>query len=58
LLPKGSAVNPSDAIELISVFADTWLSLDAYDRERLPKGKLTKKAVCTGPISLHMNLVN
>jgi hypothetical protein len=45
LLPQGSAVNPSDAIELVSLFADTWLSLDAYDRERLPKGKLTKKTV-------------
>ncbi len=45
LLPAGSAVNPSDAVELISLFADTWLSLDAYDREILPKGKLTKWAV-------------
>ncbi len=45
LLPPGSAVNPKDVIELISLFADTWLSLDAYDRELLPKGKLTKKKV-------------
>lgn len=45
LLPAGTAVNASDAIELISLFADTWLSLDAYDKEALPKGKLTKKAV-------------
>lgn len=45
LLPAGSTVNPSDAVELISLFADTWLSLDAYDREILSKGKLTKKTV-------------
>ncbi len=45
LLPQGSAVNPSDGVELISLFADTWLSLDAYDREVLPKGRLTKKTV-------------
>ena len=45
LLPQGTSVNPSDAVELISLFADTWLSLDAYDKENLPKGKLTKKKV-------------
>lgn len=43
LLPAGSSVDPKDAIELVSLFADTWLSLDAYDRDVLPKGKLTKK---------------
>ncbi len=45
LLPIGSAVSPKDAVELISLFADTWLSLDAYDQELLPKAKLTKKKV-------------
>lgn len=45
LLPVGSAVDPKDAVELISLFADTWLSLDAYDRELLPTAKLTKKKV-------------
>ncbi len=45
LLPVGSSVNPKDVVELISLFADTWLSLDAYDKECLPKGKLTKKKV-------------
>jgi len=45
LLPKESSVNPKDAIELVSLFADTWLSLGAYDRELLPKGRLTKKKV-------------
>ena len=45
LLPWGSSVEPKDTIELVSLFADTWLSLDAYDRDALPKGKLTKKKV-------------
>ena len=41
LLPAGSVVDAGDAAELVSLFADTWLSLDAYDRDALPKGKLT-----------------
>ncbi|MDP3697007.1 MAG: virulence protein RhuM/Fic/DOC family protein [Candidatus Taylorbacteria bacterium] len=45
LLPAGYVVDSGDAVELISLFADTWLSLDAYDRDALPKGKLTKKKV-------------
>jgi prophage maintenance system killer protein len=45
LLPTGSTINTKDAVELIALFADTWLSLEAYDRETLPKGKLTKKKV-------------
>ncbi len=45
LLPAGSTVDAGDAVELVSLFADTWLSLDAYDRDALPKGKLTKKKV-------------
>jgi len=45
LLPAGSALKAGDAIDLVSLFADTWLSLDAYDRDILPKGALTKKKV-------------
>src|SRR3989344_4721645 len=45
LLPTGSSIESKDAVELVSLFADTWLSLDAYDKELLPKGKLTKKKV-------------
>ncbi|MDD3101747.1 MAG: virulence protein RhuM/Fic/DOC family protein [Patescibacteria group bacterium] len=44
-LPAGPAMEARDAVELVSLFADTWLSLDAYDRDSLPKGKLTKKKV-------------
>jgi prophage maintenance system killer protein len=45
LLPTPSAIEAKDALSLITSFADTWLSLDAYDQELLPKGKLRKKSV-------------
>ncbi len=45
LLPSGSPMEPKDAIELVTLFADTWLSLDAYDRDILPKENLTKKKI-------------
>lgn len=45
LLPSANTVKAGDAIELISLFADTWLSLDAYDKDILPKSKLTRKKV-------------
>jgi prophage maintenance system killer protein/prophage antirepressor-like protein len=45
LLPAGTAVNNADIVELISLFADTWLSLDAYDREKFSIGRATRKRV-------------
>ena len=56
LLPLESSVDPKDAVELISLFADTWLSLDAYDRELLPKSKLTKKTVTLSVEKVAKNL--
>jgi len=32
LLPSGGQVKVEDALELIKMFADTWFSLDAYDK--------------------------
>jgi prophage maintenance system killer protein len=65
LLPAGSIVNPKDAVELVSLYADTWLSLEAYDKELLLKGKLTRKKVdltaekvTTGLSQLKSELVN
>lgn len=43
LLPANSAVGATDALELIKMFANTWFSLDAYDRKNLPKTGVTKK---------------
>lgn len=45
LLPKETTVDTGDVVDLVSLFADTWLSLDAYDRDELLKGKVTKKKV-------------
>ncbi|MCX6787250.1 MAG: virulence protein RhuM/Fic/DOC family protein [Candidatus Kaiserbacteria bacterium] len=57
LLPAGSATESKDVVELISLFADTWLSLNAYDRELLPRGKLTKKIVKLTADKIADNLV-
>jgi len=43
LLPAGTVIENKDVVSLISLFADTWLSLDAYDKEIVPKRKLTKR---------------
>ncbi|MFA5777054.1 MAG: virulence protein RhuM/Fic/DOC family protein [Parcubacteria group bacterium] len=45
LLPSGGKVRAEDALELMKIFASTWLSLDAYDKETLPKIGATKKQV-------------
>ncbi len=43
LLPKNGNVKAQDALELVKMFADTWLSLDAYDKASFPKKGTTKK---------------
>ena len=43
LLPADKSIPASSAVELISVFADTWFSLEAYDSENFPKNGVTKK---------------
>jgi hypothetical protein len=47
LIPSGgqSQVGTGDALELVKLFASTWLSLSAYDREDLPKKGITKRQV-------------
>ena len=45
LLPAGSVVDHSSVLELITLFADTWVSLDAYDRDTLAAQGATKKKV-------------
>ena len=45
LLPKGATVDTEGILELISLFADTWLSLDAYDKDSLVTKGATKKSV-------------
>jgi len=45
LLPSGSIVDNDSVLELITLFADTWFSLDAYDRDTLITKGATKKRV-------------
>jgi prophage maintenance system killer protein len=45
LLPKGEKMDNASVLELISAFADTWLSLEAYDKDKLAKKGTTRKSV-------------
>jgi prophage maintenance system killer protein len=45
LLPVGVVVDNESVLELIKLFADTWFSLDAYDKDQLPVEGTTKKKV-------------
>lgn len=45
LLPAGATVDTKSVLELVATFADTWLSLDAYDRDNLPTKGTTKRRV-------------
>ena len=36
LLPSTSGLSSNDVLDLITLFAGTWFSLDAYDRASLP----------------------
>lgn len=45
LLPEDNAVTGKDTLELVKLFANTWFSLDAYDKSEFTKKTLTKKQV-------------
>ncbi|MFM2340301.1 MAG: RhuM [Candidatus Parcubacteria bacterium] len=45
VLPATGAVPGETVLDLVSLFADTWFSLDAYDKESLVPKKPTKKKV-------------
>ncbi len=45
LLPAGSNIGNESILELIGLFSDTWLSLDAYDKETLATKGATKRSV-------------
>lgn len=57
LLPAGSAVDNESVLELIKLFADTWFSLDAYDKDQLPIEGTTKKKVKLTAEKLSQGLV-
>ena len=45
LLPEGVSFDPKNVIELVKEFANTWVSLEAYDKEQLKTIGATQKAV-------------
>ncbi|HAS85098.1 MAG TPA: death-on-curing protein [Candidatus Yonathbacteria bacterium] len=45
LLSAGTAMDTESILELITLFSDTWLSLDAYDKDALMTKGATKKSV-------------
>jgi len=46
LIPAQTAeLSPQHVLDLISAFADTWMSLDAYDKGQLKGSKVTKKKI-------------
>jgi hypothetical protein len=45
LAPAQSNVDTESVLELVQLFADTWFSLDAYDKEALIPVQVTKKKV-------------
>ncbi len=45
LLPATSKVKAEDVLELVNVFASTWLSLDSYDKGDLPKRGSSQKQI-------------
>jgi prophage maintenance system killer protein/prophage antirepressor-like protein len=48
LLSKGANIDTASILELVNMFASTWLSLDAYDKGDLEtKGKIKRSVVLT-----------
>ncbi len=45
LFPAGMKTDAGGILDLVRLFADTWMSLDAYDREKLDLVQPTKKKV-------------
>ncbi|MFH0928133.1 MAG: RhuM family protein [bacterium] len=45
LLPSGGTFDQASVLELISAFADTWLSLSAYDKDEMVSKGVTRKSV-------------
>lgn len=57
LLPKDFLIDKDSVLELITLFADTWLSLEAYDKDKLVTQGSTKKKVALTAEKLQKALV-
>jgi len=56
ILPKNANIDTESVLELISMFASTWLSLDAYDKDTLITKGVTRKKVALTSEKLSENL--
>lgn len=45
VLPEEQKVRNKEVLELVNAFASTWFSLNAYDKEKFPKKKYSKRKV-------------
>ncbi len=45
LLPVNNQVKTEDILELVNAFAETWFSLESYDKDNFPKGGISKKKI-------------
>ena len=56
LLPASGEVGASDALDIVTLFADTWFSLDAYDKESLSPKSASKKKVTLTATALYKGI--
>ncbi|HEY5713752.1 MAG TPA: virulence protein RhuM/Fic/DOC family protein [Candidatus Gracilibacteria bacterium] len=45
LLPRSTNISADEVLDLVSLFANTWLSLDAYDKSKLPTTGSSKSEI-------------
>ncbi|MFA5776259.1 MAG: virulence protein RhuM/Fic/DOC family protein [Patescibacteria group bacterium] len=58
LSPSSELIHTGDVIELIGLYADTWVSLEAYDKGELKTKQITKKSVDFTAQKLEKELAN
>ena len=58
LLPREDKIKNEEILELISTFADTWFSLNAYDEDKFPKTAYSKKIIKITAVELKNVLDN
>lgn len=58
LLPASGEVGGGDVLDLVTLFADTWFSLDAYDKEALSPKTTSKKKVALTATALAQGIAS
>ena len=56
MLPNNKNIDNQNILELVRMFADTWLSLDAYDKDNLETKGYTEKKVSLTAKKLSSNI--